>query len=100
MKNQNRYSYRVLGKNLKVSNDTRVTSCNNNDLIVGGSGSSKTGSIVYAQLRTLKDSSLVVADTKGRLAKMFTKELEEKGYEVLTLDFVNPEMSSHYNPLD
>ncbi len=95
-----RYAYRVLGKEVYVSNDTRQTHLNNNDLIVGSSGSSKTGSVVYAQLKSLKDSSLVVVDTKGRLSAMFTKELKAKGYRVLNLDFVNPEKSCKYNPLD
>lgn len=75
MNRKERYSYRYLGDGFKVSNDTRETHLNNNDLIVGSSGSSKTGSIVYAQLKSLKDSSLIVADTKGRLAKMFSEEL-------------------------
>ncbi len=100
MNKTNRYHHRVLGKGLYISNDTRITGLNNNDLIVGSAGSAKTGSIVYTQLKSLKDSSLVVVDTKGLLARMFTKELEDKGYEVLTLDFVNPEKSCHYNPLD
>ena len=101
MNRKEKYSYRYLGDGFKVSNDTRETHLNNNDLIVGSSGSSKTGSIVYAQLKSLKDSSLIVADTKGRLAKMFSEELNCKGYNIKTLDFVNPENSDvTYNPLD
>ncbi|MBR3278803.1 MAG: type IV secretory system conjugative DNA transfer family protein [Lachnospiraceae bacterium] len=99
VKNRCRYGYRVLGKGVLVSNDTRTTHLNNNDLICGASGSSKTGSVVYTQLKTLEDSSLVVVDTKGRLCSMFTRELRNKGYDVLTLDFANPERSCKYNPL-
>ena len=95
----NRYDYRYLGDGIKISNDTRTTHLNNNDLIVGSAGSSKTGSIVYAQLKSLKDSSLIVADTKGRLAGMFKKELQAKGYKVRILDFVNPENSCVFNPM-
>ncbi len=94
-----RYGYRVLGKNIFISNNSRESGLNNNDLVCGGTGTSKTGSIVYTQLKSLKDSSLIVADSKGQLRKMFTKELENKGYKVLTLDFVNPETSCVYNPL-
>lgn len=96
----NRYNYRFLGEGIQISNDTRNTHLNNNDLIVGSAGSSKTGSIVYAQLKSLKDSSLIVADTKGRLAGMFKKELQDRGYKVRILDFVNPENSCVYNPID
>ena len=53
-----RYGKRCLGKGIYVSNDTRVTHLNNNDLIIGSAGSCKTGSIVYTQLKTLRDSSL------------------------------------------
>lgn len=80
MNRSNRYNKRYLGKDYIVSNDTWITHLNNNDLVVGSSGSSKTGSIVYPQLKSLKDSSLIVADTKGRLAKMFTSDLEARGY--------------------
>ncbi|WP_051638456.1 VirD4-like conjugal transfer protein, CD1115 family [Butyrivibrio sp. NC2002] len=100
MNKNSRYGYRVLGNGVYVSNDTRITKGNNNDLVVGASGSSKTGSLVYSQLKSLKDSSLIVADSKGQLCRMFTDELKQKGYEVLTLDFVNPHKSCKYNPLD
>jgi len=99
VKSKERYGYRVLGKGIFINNDTRETHLNNNDLICGASGSSKTGSVVYTQLKTLSDSSLVVVDTKNRLSSMFTAELKKKGYDVLTLDFVNPEKSCKYNPL-
>ncbi len=95
-----RYHYRYLGEGFRVSNDTRSTHLNNNDLIVGSAGSSKTGSIVYTQLKSLRDSSLIVADTKGKLAGMFKDKLEKKGYKVRVLDFVNPEGSCKYNPLE
>lgn len=99
MNRSDRYNKRYLGEHFSVSNDTWVTHLNNNDLIVGSSGSSKTGSLVYPQLKSLQDSSLIVVDTKGRLKKMFSKELKAKGYKVKVLDFVNPENSCRYNPL-
>ncbi len=95
-----RYGKRVLGKGISVSNNTRDTGLNNNDLVIGSAGSSKTGSIVFTQLKTLQDSSLIVVDTKGQLHKMFKDELAKKGYKVRVLDFVNPMISCRYNPLD
>ncbi|MCR5649731.1 MAG: type IV secretory system conjugative DNA transfer family protein [Lachnospiraceae bacterium] len=95
-----RYGKRCLGKGIYISNDSRVTHLNCNDLIIGSSGSCKTGSIVYTQLKTLNDSSLIVADSKNMLYRMFKDELEKKGYKVRVLDFVNPEQSCLYNPLD
>lgn len=90
---------RILAKGVSVSNDTRLTLLNNNDLLIGSSGAGKTGGYVIPNLQNI-DGSMVVSDTKGRLALMFTDELKAKGYNVMTLDFVNPEKSScGYNPL-
>ncbi len=95
-----RYGGRCLGKGLIIDNDTRKTGLNNNDLIIGGSGTGKSGSIGHPQLVSLSDSSLIMVDTKGQFKRMFSDDLEKRGYKVLTLDFVNPEESCLYNPLD
>ncbi len=95
-----RYGNRVLGVGVKVSNDTTATMNNNNDIIVGGSGSGKTGGYIYAMLKILRSGSMIVADTKSRLARMFRSSLGARGYRVFVLDFVNPEKSCKYNPLD
>ncbi len=99
MNKTKKYYKRFLGENFSISNDTKVTMKNNNDIICGPSGAGKSGGIIYAQLKSLTDSSLIVADTKGRLCKLFKKELTSKGYKVITLDLVNPEESCCYNPL-
>ena len=90
---------RILANGIAISNDTRVTGLNNNDLIIGSSGSGKTGGYVIPNLQNLTDS-IVVSDTKGQLTKIFTKSLKSRGYKVCTLDLVNPEKSCGYNPLN
>ena len=57
---------RILGEGKQVSNDTRTTNLNNNDLIVGSSGSGKTGSYVIPNILQ-SQSSMVIADTKCNL---------------------------------
>ena len=89
---------RILAEGITVSNDTKSTGFNNNDLIIGSSGSGKTGGYVIPNLQLTNDS-IVVSDTKGRLTKMFSKQLKDKGYRVCTIDLVNPKKSSGYNPL-
>lgn len=89
---------RILAEGISVSNDTFVTGLNNNDLIIGSSGSGKTGGYVIPNLQNISES-LVVSDTKGQLRKMFGEELKGKGYEVCCLDLVNPNESCGYNPL-
>ncbi len=96
---QTKYGYRIIGKGMRVSEDTEVTGLNNNDLILGGTGSGKTGSYIYPNIKCLDGNSLIVSDTKKVLFRIFSKELEEKGYKVHVLDFVHPEKSCGWNPL-
>lgn len=95
-----RYDTRVLGRKYFVTNDTRVTGLNNNDLVVGGSGSGKTGGIIYPTLRNAENESFVFIDSKGLMSKMLKSELQKKGYDVHIISFIHPELSEGYNPLD
>lgn len=97
--NKNTEGFRVLGKDKQVSNDTRATGLNNNDLIVGSSGSGKTGGYVIPNILQSKES-MVIADTKSLLAKKLSSHLRSEGYDVKVIDFINPHNSTRYNPLD
>lgn len=90
---------RILANGIAISNNTEITGLNNNDLIIGSSGAGKTGGYVIPNLQNLTES-MVVSDTKGQLAKMFTNSLKARGYKVCTLDLVNPEKSCGYNPIN
>lgn len=93
-------SYRILAFDRSVSNDTRMTNLNNNDVIIGGSGSGKTGGYVIPNIRQ-HYGSMIITDTKGNLYRKYGQELTEAGYAVRLLDFVNPHNSTFsYNPLD
>ena len=89
---------RILAKDILVSNDTRETGLNNNDLIIGASGAGKTGGYVIPNIQNMT-GSLVVSDTKGSLEKRFAESLKAQDYDVYTLDLVNPMRSWGYNPL-
>lgn len=89
---------RILAEGVSVSNDTKVTGLNNNDMIIGSSGSGKTGGYIIPNLQNI-EGSVIVSDTKGQLEKLFKDELIKKGYKVYTLDLVNPERSCCFNPL-
>lgn len=97
-KTNRRYGYRMLAVDEKISDDTRVTGLNNNDLVIGTTGTGKTGGYVVPALQNIS-GNLIVSDTKGQLEKNFREELEAKGYRVYVLDFVNPLKSDGYNPL-
>lgn len=97
-KNTKRYGNRVFAVNESITDDTRITGLNNNDLIIGTSGTGKTGGYVIPALQNVS-GSLVVSDTKGQLYKHFGEELKGKGYNVVVLDFTDPSKSCGYNPL-
>lgn len=54
---------RILAQGISVSNDTKATGLNNNDLIIGSAGSGKTGGYVIPNLQST-EGSLIVSDTK------------------------------------
>lgn len=95
----NRHSYRILAKGMTHSENCRETGLNNNILVAGISGCGKTGSYVEPNMYST-GGSLVVVDTKGLLYRRHSKELEKRGYKTILFDFVNPERSSPYNPLE
>ena len=92
-------TYRILAAGIRQSNDTRKTGINNNDLIIGPSGSGKTRGYVIPNILQANES-MIIADTKGNLAKDFTPYLEKKGYKVIVMDFKNTLNSCGFNPLD
>ena len=90
---------RIFAKDVIVSNNVRETGLNNNDLLVGTPGSGKTGGYVIPNLSN-PTHSIVVADAKGQLYKAHAERLRSKGFRVETFDFIHPEHSASYNPMD
>ena len=90
---------RVFAKGVTVSNNPRATKLNNNDLLVGTAGSGKTGGYVVPNLRDLQHS-LVVVDAKSQLYKNYSGYLRRRGFRVENFNFVRPEQSAAYNPMD
>ena len=92
-------SVRVFSADYFVSNDTRKTGLNNNDLILGPSGAGKTGGYVIPNIMQAQES-IVIADTKRNLSRKLGYALRQKGFDIYTIDLVNPEKSTPYNPLE
>lgn len=91
---------RILGKNVKISNNTWETGINNNDLIVGPSGAGKTRGYVIPNLLQ-GNESMIVTDTKGNLERKYGQYLSEKGYTIISIDLKDMINSKWgYNPLD
>lgn len=89
------------GNNCIFSTNTEKTQLNNNVIVCGSSGSGKTMSITEMRLLETFNSSLVVNLSKRKLIAKYTPLFKERGYNVLDLNFVDPDKSNvSYDPLD
>lgn len=73
---------------------------NQNQLIVGSSGSGKTGSFLTSCLMAANGESIVVSDCKQNLYRKFLGHLVCDGYQVYNLNLVDPDQGCGYDPLD
>ena len=88
----------IIAKDCRYSLDDFKTQLNNNVLVVGGSGTGKTRTIVTPNIHQAV-GSYVISDPKGNLHKKYGKYLTKKGYRIRVIDFTRPEMSDCYNPM-
>lgn len=71
-------------------------------LFVGMSGKGKSETFVLPMINSNIDAgeSMFVHDPKRELLAKSRKKLEEEGYKVIVIDFVSPEESDGWNPLE
>lgn len=90
-------SNKILTQNISIGYDGRKHRRNLNTLIIGGSGAGKTR--FYAKPNVMQaNTSLIILDPKGEIARDEGYLLEQKGYVVKVLDLINMEKSHCYNP--
>lgn len=90
----------ILGKDAIYSSDPQKTGLNNNVIVCGGSGCGKTVSIAEPRLLETCNSSLIVTVTKRRLVHKYKPLFLQRGYNVIDMNFVNPNESDvMYDPL-
>ncbi len=90
----------ILGENCIYSTDSRETQLNNNIVVCGASGCGKTMSISEPRLLETEHSSLIITMSKRKLAEKYAPMFRRRGYQVLTLNFAEPESSDvTYDPL-
>lgn len=88
----------ILAKGVSRSLDDRMTHQNNNVLVVGASGCGKSTS--YVEPNIIKAvGNYVISDPKGTLYRKYAEYFKKKDYNVMKIDFQNPENSVHWNPL-
>ncbi len=69
-----------------------------NGLVFGGTGSGKSSVVLIPSILSMK-GNMVIHDPSGELYQQTAGHLYTKGYQVLCLNFTNPDMSIGFNPL-
>lgn len=92
-KNEKNNTY--LSERIAVSNNALS---NMNMLVIGGSGSYKTTSVLTPNL-LLAGMTNVILDIKGDLLRKHGNYLKEHGVKVKSFNLINPEESDRYNPM-
>ena len=88
------YDKIVLAKGCTYSSDSSRTGINNNQIVVGGSGSGKTMSITEPCLLNTEHRNLIVTVTKPRIIRKYADLLRQRGYRLETVNFAAPENST------
>lgn len=70
-------------------------------LIIGSTGSGKTQMLVQPMVKVLakKGESMIITDPKGEIYENNANELRERGYNIVLLNFRDPQMGNCWNPM-
>lgn len=71
------------------------------NLVIGSTGSGKTETLVKPMVNLLakKGESMIITDPKGELYKYCASYLKEQGYNIIVLNFRDPQNGNAWNPL-
>lgn len=83
------------GKKMWVDNGEGHT------LIIGSTGAGKTQVAIFPLVHSLAkhDESMIITDPKGEIYETTAEMLRKRGYNVVLLNFRNPQQGSGWNPL-
>lgn len=71
------------------------------NLVIGATGSGKTQTIIFPTVEVLAKNkeSMIITDPKGEIYEQTSNMLRDKGYNVLVLNFRDPQQGNSWNPL-
>ena len=71
------------------------------NLIIGSTGSGKTQCIIFPMVQVLAKhgESMVITDPKGEIYEKTSEMLRKRGYNIVLLNFRNPQNGNAWNPL-
>ena len=72
------------------------------NLVIGSTGTGKTQCIIHPLVKILakKGESMIVTDPKGEIYRENAGLLKKKGYQILILNFRDPQRGNTWNPLN
>ena len=86
-----------------ISNEKEIWVDNGSyhNLVIGSTGSGKTENLVFPMVNLLakKGESMIITDPKGEIYKKTAKNLKDRGYKVIVLNFREPKNGNAWNPL-
>lgn len=70
-------------------------------LVIGATGSGKTQTVILPTVKVLskKGESMIITDPKGEIYEKTSVMLKEKGYQILLLNFRDPQNGNSWNPM-
>ena len=70
------------------------------NIVIGTTNSGKTYSIIHGMIEFTRmcGESMIVNDIKGELLMAHKGSLEKDGYNIITINYIEPELSNHWNP--
>lgn len=82
-------------------NEVYVDNGEYHTLVIGATGSGKTQTVIFpmVQLLAKHGESMIITDPKGEIYETESNMLREKGYQILILNFRDPQRGSSWNPL-
>ncbi len=82
-------------------NEVWVDDGENHTLVIGATGSGKTQDIVLPTVKILgkKGESMIITDPKGEIYEKTSEMLKAKGYQILLLNFRDPQNGNAWNPM-
>ena len=71
------------------------------NIVIGATGSGKTQAVVFPMVQSLakKGESMIITDPKGEIYENTGNMLRERGYNIVLLNFRNPQHGNGWNPM-
>ncbi|MBQ6546980.1 MAG: type IV secretory system conjugative DNA transfer family protein [Bacilli bacterium] len=79
-----------------------VDDADTHNIVIGSTGTGKTQCVIHPLVKILakRGESMIVTDPKGEIYRESAGLLKEKGYQIIVLNFRDPQKGNTWNPLN